>query len=290
MRLTILLFFILINSIFAQTDFKVLGISGDIKKISKDNTEKLKTGDKLVLGESIQIESGRCVLIHHSGKSLEVSTKGYYSVVELTDRVSKIKTSSISKLYVDYVFNQIKKDNSKDDINKNHRRYMDVAGSVERGINNRIKVISPIISDILPKPQVITWKSGLKNVEYVVEVFNLYNDSLISYVTKDTSIVVNFKDLFDKYGRILVLSVSVKNGGKSEDFCFIRTDQIKLDQLSSDGTYISELLNGIECEDKGLYLDALGYYKKSMELWGLGDDVSTEASASYWILWHKLFK
>jgi hypothetical protein len=99
-----------------------------------------------------------------------------------------------------------------------------------------------------------------------------------------------FKDLFDKYGRILVLSVSVKNGGKSEDFCFIRTDQIKLDELSSDGTYISELFNGIECEDKGLYLDALSYYKKSMELWGLGDDVSTEASASYWILWHKLFK
>jgi hypothetical protein len=118
--------------------FKVLGVSGSVKKLSSTGEVNLTTGSKLQPEESIVVENGYCGLIHSSGKGVEVKKSGTYLVSDLNKTItSGGKQAKVSDRYVNYVIGQLTKEES-EDINSNHRKYMEVTGAVERTSTNYI--------------------------------------------------------------------------------------------------------------------------------------------------------
>ena len=202
----------LTGSLFAQSNytFKVLGVSGIVKKHTQTGDVLLTTGSKLGPAETIILENGYCGLMHSSGKGLEVKKPGTYMVSDLSNSIStNPKQGKVSDRYASYVMGQLTKEEA-EDINANHRKYMEVTGSVERATTNyRIKLVAFSKNEIQPKAYTVNWNSNLKGEEYLLEVQNLFNESIFSAKTKENSAAVDFGPLFAKHGKNLILTVKV---------------------------------------------------------------------------------
>ena len=96
-RILTLLSFVLVLVItgtngFAQNGFvfKVLGVSGTIKKQTPSGEVPLSPGSKLNADETIIVESGYCGLLHSTGKGVEVKKAGTYLVSDLAKGISPV--------------------------------------------------------------------------------------------------------------------------------------------------------------------------------------------------------
>jgi hypothetical protein len=246
--------------------FKVLGVSGTVKKHNATGDVVLTPGTKLNSDESIIIESGYCGLMHSSGKGLEVKKPGTYTIADLSKTIAANgKQGKVSDRYVNYVMGQLTKEEA-EDINANHRKYMEVTGSVERASTvYNIKLLALKSNEVLPKAYTLSWTSNAKNAEYQLEVFNLFNESVFTAKTKETSAAVDFAPLFAKHGKNLLVSVKVVGNSdfKSNEYSFKLAETSEELGLSDEKTPASNMINGMICEENKLYLDALAYYKEA---------------------------
>jgi hypothetical protein len=245
--------------------FKVLGVSGTVKKHTASGDVALSPGTKLNAEESIILETGYCGLMHSSGKGLEVKKPGTYTVAELSKTIAANgKQGKVSDRYVNYVMGQLTKEEA-EDINANHRKYMEVTGSVERASTvYKINLLALKSNEVLPKAYTLSWTSSAKNVEYQLEVFNLFNENVFTAKTKETSASVDFAPLFAKHGKNLLVSVKVVGNSefKSNEYSFKLAGTAEELGLSDEKTPASNMVNGMICEEHKLYLDALAYYKE----------------------------
>ena len=248
--------------------FKVLGVSGTIKKHTASGDVALSPGAKLNSDESIIIENGYCGLLHSTGKGLEVKKPGTYQVADLAKSInSSAKAGKVSDRYVNYVMGQLTKEEA-EDINANHRKYMEVTGSVERGSTvYSIRMLALKSNEVLPKTYTLTWNSNVNNVEYLLEVHNLFNENIFTAKTKENSAAVDFAPLFAKHGKNLLVSVKVvgKPEIKSNEYSFKLASGTSAADLglSEEKTPVSNMVNGMICEENNLYMDALAYYKEA---------------------------
>src|SRR6202044_1238840 len=141
-----------------------------------------------------------------NGKTIELKLKGEYAVSKLSDEV-KAQNSGISKKYVDFVVGEMT--NQNEDINKNRHKYMAVTGSVERGID-KIKLKSPNESFVLSAPVLLQWTSVEGAKAYVVEVINLYDETLLSQEASDSSALVDLSKIKPAEQKNLLWKVYVK--------------------------------------------------------------------------------
>ncbi|HOY94723.1 MAG TPA: hypothetical protein PK509_03230 [Catalimonadaceae bacterium] len=248
--------------------FKVLGVSGTIKKHTASGDVALSPGAKLNSDESIIIENGYCGLLHSTGKGLEVKKPGTYQVADLAKSINtSAKAGKVSDRYVNYVMGQLTKEEA-EDINANHRKYMEVTGSVERGSTvYSIRMLALKSNEVLPKTYTLTWNSNVNNVEYLLEVHNLFNENIFTAKTKENSAAVDFAPLFAKHGKNLLVSVKVvgKPEIKSNEYSFKLASGTSAADLglSEEKTPVSNMVNGMICEENNLYMDALAYYKEA---------------------------
>lgn len=261
---------LLSGQVVAQNSFvfKVLGVSGTIKKHTASGDVALSPGAKLNSDESIIIENGYCGLLHSTGKGLEVKKPGTYQVAELAKSINtSAKAGKVSDRYVNYVMGQLTKEEA-EDINANHRKYMEVTGSVERGSTvYSIRMLALKSNEVLPKTYTLTWNSNVNNVEYLLEVHNLFNENIFTAKTKENSAAVDFAPLFAKHGKNLLVSVKVvgKPEIKSNEYSFKLASGTSAADLglSEEKTPVSNMVNGMICEENNLYMDALAYYKEA---------------------------
>jgi hypothetical protein len=258
------------NQAFSQNTFifKVLGVSGAVKKQTGSGSMALTTGTKLSGEETILVESGYCGLMHSSGKGLEVKKPGTYLVSDLAKGINaNAKPAKVSDKYVNYVMGQLTKEEA-EDINSNHRKYMEVTGSVERASTNyRIKMVALASNEVLGKSYTLHWNSNAKDVEYVLEVHNLFNEVIFSAKTKETSAAVDFGPLFSRHGKNLIVSVKVTGRPeiKSKEYSFKQIAENTASELglSQEKNSAAYMVNGMICEENNLYMDALAYYKEA---------------------------
>jgi hypothetical protein len=265
------LILLLSGQVIAQNSFvfKVLGVSGTIKKHTASGDIALSPGTKLNSDESIIIESGYCGLIHSTGKGLEVKKPGTYQVADLAKSINNsAKAGKVSDRYVNYVMGQLTKEEA-EDINANHRKYMEVTGSVERGgaIVYNIRMLALNSNEVLPKTYTLTWNANVTNVEYLLEVHNLFNENIFTAKTKENSAAVDFAPLFAKHGKNLLVSVKVvgKPEIKSKEYNFNLATRTSANDLglSEEKNPVSNMVNGMICEENNLYMDALAYYMEA---------------------------
>jgi hypothetical protein len=255
---------------FAQSSFvfKVLGVSGTVKKQTSEGLVALTIGSKLNSDESIVIESGYCGLMHNSGKGMELKSPGSYSVNDLSQNFKAgARKGKVSEKYVNYVMGQLTKDEA-EDINSNHRKYMEVTGSVERtSTNYRIKLIALNSNEVLGKSYTLNWTSNVKDAEYLLEVSNLFNEVVFTAKTKENSAAVDFGPLFYRHGKNLIVSVRVtgKQGIKSREYTFKQASENVVADLglSNEKNSVSYMVNGMICEEHNLFMDALAFYREA---------------------------
>lgn len=251
--------------------FKVLGVSGTVKKHTAQGDVPVTAGSKLMAEDALMIDgNGYCGLMHQSGKGLEVKKPGNYPVSDLSKNVvANGKQAKVTDRYVNYVMGQLTKEEA-EDINQNHRKYMEVTGSVERGANYRIKLVALSSNEIQPKTYNISWAANAKNPEYQMSVTNLFNETVFSAKTKETSAAVDFQPLFAKHGKNLLLTVSVVGHPeiKSKEYSFKLAPETVTNELglSEEKSPVNYMVNGMICEEHNLYLDALAYYKEASNL------------------------
>lgn len=109
--------------------FKVLATNGNVTL--KADKKKIWAGSTLAATDEIVVGANSYIgLMHKGGKTLEIKQAGTYKVSQLNSKVTAANSSNSAK-YVNYVVGEMAKAD-RQDINKNHRKYMAVTGAVER--------------------------------------------------------------------------------------------------------------------------------------------------------------
>ena len=213
MKAKILLFpllYLLCNISFAQSEmFKVLASKG-INKASTNNVDwkPIKVGDKLTQQDKITLdENSYLALAHSSGKTIELKQKGTYEVSKLSEEL-KAQNSGVSKKYVDFVVGEMT--NQNEDIAKNRHKYMAVTGSVERGTEASISLLSPKETFVLSAPVLLKWSPIKDATGYVVVISNLFEETLITQESNETSAIVDLSKIKPAEQKNLLWSVYVK--------------------------------------------------------------------------------
>jgi hypothetical protein len=199
---------------------------------------------------------------------VELKNPGTYAVNDLSQNVKAgAKKGKVSEKYVSYVMGQLTREEA-EDINSNHRKYMEVTGSVERASTNyRIKMIALNSNEVLGKSYALSWVSNVKDAEYILEVNNLFNEVVFTARTKENSAAVDFGPLFNRHGKNLIVAVRVagKQAIKSREYTFkLASDETVADLgLSNEKNSASYMVNGMICEEHNLFMDALSFYREA---------------------------
>jgi len=262
---------------YAQDElmFKVLFNKG---ANTLDNGKPVVTGTKILKGQSITlVEGGYIGMIYKTGKSIELKKPGVHSANELEKDVLST-SASFSKKYADLVMNELTK--SSEGLVENRKKNMGVTGSVERGTESGLFMITPRNSELLAKEVKIIWlseKSASKG--YVVKVKDMFDEPLKNYETLDTFVTVNVSELGLKTQKSFIVTVEPKdNKGKAspEGKLVKIIDGKKADDLhkefklvkeeAGEESAISKIILASFCEQNKLYLEAINYYEQAITI------------------------
>ena len=169
------------------------------------------------------------------------------------------------------MFNQLTKTDD-NDINKNHRQYMEVTGSVERsGSSGMIKLNAPITSDVMHSKITVSWNKHKDAEGYIVTLTNLFHDTVASVETKNDFAEINLSDIQPKNSKGYLLTVRASNNAKLKSAQHLlkplETDKeqsikAEVNSIVADANTSLDLIAlGSFFEDNHLYYDALSAYK-----------------------------
>ena len=157
--------------------FKVMATNGSVNL--KAGNKRIWAGSTLSANDEIVVGANSYVgLMHKGGKTLEIKKAGSYKVSQLNSQVASTNSSTSAK-YVNYVADEMAKAD-RQDINKNHRKYMAVTGSVERA------TYSTALAYFLHEPNGKPAELSLFNP---VATIRLYGNPILGVATKKTFLV-----------------------------------------------------------------------------------------------------
>jgi hypothetical protein len=263
-------------SLLAQDElFKVLVNKG---KNTVDHAKPIFTGSKIYKGQVITLSPGGYLgLIYKNGRSMELKLPGDYPV-ETLEKNAIASSGSLSKKYADFVMGEMTKNSQ--DLTANRKANMKVTGSVERGSDGGVTIISPKNSDLLASEVKLKWYKDDAASGYTVKVKDMFDEPLKTYETVDTFVTVAVADLGLKQSKSFIISVDAKStkakagstdgklikvldGKKAEDL----HKEIKLvKEEAGEESALSNIILASFCEQNKLYLEAIAYYERAIEL------------------------
>lgn len=271
----LLIFFPLISEAYV---FRVLGVSGKIKLKTGAQEVILKAGTKLETGQTILLESGYCGLVHSNGKILELKSPGSFLVEDLSKRIAGVGKSKVSERYVDYVMGQLSQAET-EQVDQNVRKYMDVPGSVHRGATisrtgsdgtetTTARVFVFKSNDVRPAAYNVEWERAEGVSSYSVSLKNRFEEIIFSKEVAGNQTEIDFSKVTGQVPDSYTLSVTYKGrkNGPERSYLFKlnKADSLGLEDGSESPAAL--MLNGIICEEKHYYLDALNFYNAANKL------------------------
>ena len=206
--------------------FKVMASNGNVTQ--KSPAKRLWAGSQLQGNDLINVpDKGYVGLMHKNGRTIELKAAGNYKISDLASKVGG--SSSITSKYANYVAGEMSKAD-KVDINKNHRKYSSITGSVSRTIViGNVFAYFPLSLDtekegkeakeatamydgsefvlhFYPNPE--QNPSVVKFDTYFVSVLDMTNKEVARYETKEESIKIDLTKLKFKYEPSWVINVS----------------------------------------------------------------------------------
>lgn len=202
--------------------FKVMASNGNV--VQKNPAKRLWAGSQLQGNDLINVpEKGYVGLMHKNGRTIELKQAGDYKISDLAGKVGG--SSSITSKYANYVAGEMSKAD-KVDINKNHRKYSSITGSVSRTIvtgnvfayfplsenAEQVKEAtamydgSEFILHFYPNPEK---NAGIEKFDtYFVSVLDMTNKEVARFETKEETVKIDLTKLKFKYEPSWVINVS----------------------------------------------------------------------------------
>ncbi|MDW8296983.1 MAG: hypothetical protein RMJ97_08875 [Raineya sp.] len=263
------------NTLLAQ-DFKVLHSFGNnTLKATKKKIfigASLKNSDVIVVGNDSYIN-----LMHEkTGRTLEIKQPGEYLLSNF-----KIPTQGSSTLakYGNYVLNEMTKV-EKQDINKNHRKYMAMTGAVTREMRSSVKPIILIVppltenSSIYNSTAIISW-IGEEGKKYYVRIKLLSGETVALLEVNKPKFTFDFgllKKEKDGSANYEVLVYEAENESVQGTFSISLLESAKRNDIQKElkdfrpETAVDYLILACFFEEKKLLFDAAACYEKALEL------------------------
>ncbi len=202
--------------------FKVMASNGNV--VQKNPAKRLWAGSQLQDKDLINVpDKGYVGLMHKNGRTIELKQAGDYKISDLAGKVGG--SASITSKYANYVAGEMSKAD-KVDINKNHRKYSSITGSVKRDIvlgnvfayfplsenaeqvkeANAMYDGSEFVLHFYPNPEK---NAGVEKFDtYFVSVLDMTNKEVARFETKEESVKIDLTKLKFKYEPSWVISVS----------------------------------------------------------------------------------
>lgn len=271
-RFSILIFYLFaVSSAGAQQVFRVLGVSGKIKVRNGETESLLRAGSQLRNGQTLILESGYCGLLHNKGKTVELKKPGNYSVDDLDKKVSTAANTKVkvSDKYFEYIMGQLSKKDA-EDVEMSLRKHMEVTGAVQRGSESASGIASAKVfvfprNEVLPQKYSLAWQEVPGVSKYAVKLSDRFDEIVFSKETSGTRIDLDFATLpasgSDSY--TLTVTYAGKDTSKFREYEFKVLPKSSVEFLPETDP-ASALVNGIMCEEKYLYLDAVRFYEQAV--------------------------
>ncbi|MBX7155831.1 MAG: CHASE2 domain-containing protein [Bacteriodetes bacterium] len=310
---TIIVFLVLsVSACIAANDGKVLSLRGKGTVVKGKSTTALKVGMVVNNGEKIIIsDKSSATFLMANGRSVDIKT-GQYNVSELIAQSNK-GGGSITKKFASYVYNELT-ETSDNPYSDNHKKNMSVTGSVERAggdrqtnmdafeellkssgqmgessaINSDVKnmaekyIVDDYITVVMPRSSYLTdskvklvWNALKTGTEYKVRFLTPEGTEVLSRVTTDSSITVNFDELGLKRTINYYWSVQVANNPSvhSTEYCLnlLNENQTKnvMDTLmlieeEAGDTPFGNVVKASYAEENGLHVLAVDKYNEAI--------------------------
>jgi hypothetical protein len=265
------------SQVWAQ-DFKVLSSQGNNN--FKGSKNRVWAGSSLKTSDVIEVGSNSYLGLMHikTGKTIEIKKSGTYPMGSL---VPKVGNSSLVAKYGNFVGEEMVKV-EKQNINKNHRKYMAVTGAVtrERTLGGSSKTITLLSQDkeTLFNPVLnlnwITEDNGEK-IKYYIIVSNLNSEQVAWYETEENKISIDLSNLKRAKDNELDFVITISNANNANHKSVLNVSVLgknEANQIQKEiGDFKPEnpldyLLLAKFFEDKKLNLDALTCYQKALSL------------------------
>lgn len=259
--------------------FKVLANKGqNVMRESGDGADwqPIRTGTSLPAGSTIQVKEGAYLgLIHSSGKTQEITKPGDYKVDDLAQALNA-NNGGVAAKYADFVLTKMTE--SDEDINSNHRQYLNVTGAVERAVDDGLKLMLPTSSKLFRSEAFIRWAEGEEEERYLITFQNMFDSVLMEAEIEDSSLKLDFDNeaFRDEFFVKVQVQVVGNEDLRSKEYGIERLSEGKLQALNSevaniqaDGSEESPLTHLVLAgffEENQLYLDALTSYEMAIKL------------------------
>jgi len=272
------LFFLSLGTINAQElVFQTLATKGTCmvqRGSNPDKYENIQTGTKLFADDKLIITGDESYLglVSVTGKALELAKGGVYDVNTLNGALAS-KTSSVAEKYVDFLMQDMSK--ADDATNAN----MKFTGSVERALgDNSIQLFLPKESKIVKEAALLKWYPKENQDGYVVNVVNMFEESILKEETESTELSVDFSALPLESNETYLVHVSSASspGYKSGVVSLYIPEDSKVKTISEEvktiqsetpeGSAIQEMVLAKYYEENELYVNAIPHFENAIEL------------------------
>jgi hypothetical protein len=203
--------------------FKVLATNGNVNL--KTSNKKIWSGSTLSPTDEVVVGANSYVgLMHKGGKTLEIKQAGSYKISDLNSKVGAANSSTSAK-YASYVAGEMAKAD-RQDINKNHRKYMAITGSVERANPNTAFAYFAYPKDQHANPTMDVLNS--------IVTVRLYGSPLQEGIAKNKNFGIR---ILDFYGKV-IYTQDIKADDKGEGL--VQLDFSKM-QYKGEPSFILEV-------------------------------------------------
>jgi hypothetical protein len=275
------LFLYLVTQVAFSQDFKVLTSSGN--NVLKVGNKRIWTGSSLKNTDVIVVApNGYLGLMHlKTGKTVEIQRPGTYTMLNLTP---KSTNSSITSKYGNYVAEEISKA-ERQDINKNHKKYMAVTGAVvrERGMNPTkmltIVAIPNTNHEVYDSQVYLTWSPDTSVSKYYIRIENMLNNEVVALLETTKNVLeidfASFKRAQNNEASFIVTISSAQDENYKGVMSLSLLDNTKKSLIDKElgkenpQNALDYLLRAKYFEEKKLFLDAVKCYNKAIALQNL---------------------
>lgn len=265
------------SPLWAQ-DFKVLSSQGN--NTLKNSKNRVWAGSTLKNSDVVEVGSNSYLGLMHikTGKTVEVKKSGTYPVSML---VPKSGNNTLMAKYGNFVGEEMVKV-EKQNINKNHRKYMAVTGAVsrERALGGSSKTITLLAQEkeVVFNPVLnLNWiaEDNSEKIKYYIIVSNLNNEQVAWYETEESKISIDLSNLKRAKDNELDFIITISNANNANHKSVLNVSVLgknEADKIQKEiGDFKPEnpldyLLLAKFFEDKKLNLDALTCYQKALSL------------------------
>ena len=283
LSLSLSILLILAQSVYAQDYvFRVLANKGSnqVKKAGSSQTVPLKTGSKLFSGDQIVAVQGAYIgLVHRTGKTLELRTRGTHNVNDLEGKISKGRTS-VANRYMSFVMNKMNEEGG--DVNRNYRRNLRATGAVERATESA--AIKMMLKDaknpnkVYGNKATISWEGVEGTSTYLITIKNVFDEVLVASETSETKMNLDFTLTELVNERLVIINVKSKENEdfKSRDYGIQKLSPTEAKEITAQLTELQNELGAESSlnkvvfasffEENNLYLDALTQYEDAVKL------------------------